>query len=180
MQEIDAAPAEPAATKGSKANGKAKAEKQASPKAVKKDEAKSASAKRKAMEDDEEDDDLIPVPLRTTRSTPKKRKIAEPPTKKQEPVKTPTKSAPKATAKATKKPDAKTEEDDPERKAILQSVETVALPDVEPPTGDTKFNYRAMAARPGPQNLGSKEIPVGAEDCLTVSFPCLRLLTDRV
>lgn len=41
------------------------------------------------------------------------------------------------------------------------------------PKGSTnlRFNFRAMAARPGPQAAGSKEIPVGNEDCLTVWLP---------
>jgi hypothetical protein len=160
---------------GTKTNGKSENSKPASPKTVKKEEPKPAPAKRKAKDDSSDDDDFKPAP-RATRSTPKKPKLVEASVKKEEPIKTPTKAAnkstqrtPKGTSKASSKQDAK-EEEDSQRKAILNSVETVALPDIEPPKGETKFNYRAMAARPGPQNPGSKEIPVGEEDCLTVPF----------
>lgn len=131
---------------------------------------KETPSKRKVVEvDSEDDDDFIPAPkiAQSSISTPKKPAPAKPPPIKKEPVKPPTKApataAPKA-AKTSKKPD---EAEDAARKAILDSIETVGLPDTEPPT-DGKFNFRAVAARPGPQALGSKEVPVGEEDCLTV------------
>lgn len=39
-----------------------------------------------------------------------------------------------------------------------------------PPGGSAnfRFDYRAMVSRAGPQAVGSKEIPVGNEECLTV------------
>jgi replication factor C subunit 1 len=132
---------------------------------------KETPSKRKVVEvDSEDDDDFIRAPkiAQSSRLTPKKPAPAKPPPIKKEPVKTPTKApakaAPKA-AKTSKKPDEEVE--DAARKAILDSIETVGLPDTEPPT-DGKFNFRAVAARPGPQALGSKEVPVGEEDCLTV------------
>jgi hypothetical protein len=102
---------------------------------------KSEPAKRKLeVTSDEEDDFVDPKPApKTTRSTPKKAKpevpqvTKEPTPAKKTPIKTPSKPV----SKATKKPDPKNAEEDPERKAILENIETVALPEAES-TGDTK------------------------------------------
>jgi len=142
MQEIEVPlPSKTAATNGSKSTGKAESAKTESPKQVKKEI--KPSVKRKAEEEVSEDEEFLPAP-KTTRSTPKKAKAAEQPGKGEEPAnKTPAKPASKPsqrTPKAAKKQDTKDVEDDAERKAILNSVETVALPDVEPPKGDTKYH----------------------------------------
>jgi len=137
-------------------------------------------AKRKGIEVESSDDEFLdPKPARqvdkSSRPTPKKGKAVETLPKK-EPAKTPTKTSTKSPAKSTttkqskKVVDKEDTDGDAERKAILDSVETVKLPDPAPST-DGKFNFRDVAARPGPQALGSKEIPVGAEECLTVSPP---------
>lgn len=121
-----------------------------------KQEPKSTPTKRKAykVESDDEDEflDPIPAPEPSTRSTPKKSKPAPTAVKKESPPpkKTPTKSAPtgtkaappKAAPKTTPKPVKKEQNEDSEgdlqRKAILEKVETVDLPDIVPPSGDTK------------------------------------------
>jgi len=153
-----------------------------------KDEPKITPTKRKAavVKSDDEDEflDPKPAPKTSTRTTPKKPKPAIATAKKESPApkKTPPKLAPaaklalpkappKTTPKAAKKEQNEDAEGDLQRKAILESVEKVDLPDIAAPSGDTKFNFRAMAARPGPQAAGSKEIPVGNEDCLTVNTP---------
>ena len=136
-------------TNGTKVNGKEPmAAKTASPKTVKKEDRKPAPApaKRKADEvSSGEDEFMEPKPVRKTdrssRSTPKKAKVAE--TVKEEPLakspaKPPVKTAPR-TPKAVKKQEANEEEEDTERKAILENVETVALPDVEPSKGESKY-----------------------------------------
>jgi len=147
-----------------------------------KEEQKTTPTKRKAEVVKSEDEaEFLPAPKTSSRLTPKKPKPATATVKRESPPpkKTPTKPAPaakpaplkaasKTTPKAAKKEQNEDTEGDLQRKAILESVETVGLPDITPPSGDTKFNFRAMAARSGPQAAGSKEIPVGNEDCLTV------------
>jgi hypothetical protein len=126
------------------------------PRAAEADKAKSIPVKRKAAvmdgESSEEDEFLDPksVPKPdTSKRTPKKATTSETPAgvKKETPVKAPTKpaakAAPKVAAKsipkATKKTESKIEEEDAERKAILESIETVDLPDTAPSTGDGKY-----------------------------------------
>lgn len=55
-----------------------------------------------------------------------------------------------------------------EIQAILDSIPTVRLPTPPPATGEPKkFNYMAMTSRSrDPAATGTKEIPVGAENCL--------------
>jgi len=123
----------------------------------KKKATKTTPTKRKADMISSEDELIDPKPSpkieKSTRSTPKKAKLSEPsPVKKEAatappapapPKKTPTKPAPKpaskSTAKPTKKGDVDDTEGDFERKAILESIETVDLPDVDPPS-DKKYN----------------------------------------
>lgn len=122
-------------------------------KAVKK-EATPTKRKVEAISSEDEFVDPKPAPKtdKSLRSTPKKAKPSEtmPPAKNVTPVtKTPPKPAPKAAAKVTPKSAPKPaprstkkagmdEKEDLERKAILESIETVDLPDIEP-AGDTKY-----------------------------------------
>jgi hypothetical protein len=120
---------------------------------VKKETPKRTPTKLKAevasSEDEFVDPKSVAKPDKSSRSTPKKAKPSEPtPTVKTEaplpktPAKASTKTAAKTAPKSApraKKSEVKEPEEDLERKAILQSVETVALPDVEPPAGDTKY-----------------------------------------
>ena len=114
--------------------------------------------KRKALVKDEEsseDDEFLdpksaPKPD-TSRRTPKKPKTSEPATIKAQ-TKPAVKAAPKTTAqtapKATKKTESKIEEEDAERKAILESVETVELPDTAPAAGDGKYTLHPRSYLP--------------------------------
>jgi len=156
---------------------------------VKKTAKTTTPTKRKGIEAESSDDeflDLKPAPQmdKPSRPTPKKAKPMENLPKK-ESAKTPTKASTKSVAKSTttkqsqKVMDKEDTEGDAERKAILDSIETVKLPDPAPAT-DAKFNFRDVAARPGPQALGSKEIPVGAEECLTVSSPHTAISSVRL
>jgi hypothetical protein len=121
--------------------------------AVLKENIKTAPAKRKVqvLSSGDEDDFVDPKPApKTTRSTPKK---APTDTIKNIPAtKTPTKAVAKSAPKSSVKTEPKTatkpapkpkkaeikDTEDPERKAILESIETVALPDTDPAT-DTKY-----------------------------------------
>jgi hypothetical protein len=147
MQEIENT--QPA-TKTS-ANGTKKENAKNTPtKALKKE---TTAIKQKAEVNSSEDEFVDPKPApkvdKSLRSTPKKAKPSETisPAKKVMPItKTPpkaaTKAAPKTTPKpaprSTKKADVHDTEGDLQRKAILESVETVDLPDTEP-AGDTKY-----------------------------------------
>ena len=114
--------------------------------------------KRKALVKDEEsseDDEFLdpksaPKPD-ISRRTPKKPKASEPATIKAQ-TKPAVKAAPKTTAqttpKATKKTESKIEEEDAERKAILESVETVELPDTAPAVGDGKYTLHPRLCLP--------------------------------
>jgi hypothetical protein len=107
-------------------------------------EVKSPPAKRKVeVESSDEDDFVDPKPApKVTRTTPKKEKPAPKEVKaevaavKKEALakKTPTKPTPKP----PKKQDPKIAEEDTERKAILENIETVALPSADLPS-DTKY-----------------------------------------
>jgi hypothetical protein len=110
--------------------------------------------KRKVEVVSSEDEFVDPKPAPKTdkplRSTPKKTKLSETkspakkvvtPVTKTSPKAAPKavpKAAPKSAAKSTKKAAVDDTEGDLERKAILESVETVDLPDTEP-AGDTKY-----------------------------------------
>jgi DNA-binding protein HU-beta len=121
--------------------------------AVKKENSKTTPKKRKVdmilSEDEFIDPKSAPQIDKSTRSTPKKSKLPElkstaekdvappPPTKTPTKTTATTKAAPKSAAKSTKKAHSKDEED-LARKTILESIETVDLPDTAP-TGDTKY-----------------------------------------
>ncbi|OLL24207.1 Replication factor C subunit 1 [Neolecta irregularis DAH-3] len=102
----------------------------------------------------------------TTKSNSRKRKATESPVidldneeKAVQPKSVAKKTSPKKSTSRVKKPRVSNEQhdDDPDSakiKAILDDI----------PTG---FNYRDFASRGGPAAQGSKEIPVGAENCLS-------------
>ena len=148
MQEIENT--QPA-TKTS-ANGTKKENAKNTPtKAVKKE---ATPRKRKVEVVSSEDEFVDPKPEpkkdKSLRSTPKKAKPSEitSPAKKvvtpvtKTPPKPAAKAAPKSTPKpaprSTKKADVDDIEGDLERKAILESIQTVELPDIEP-AGDSKY-----------------------------------------
>jgi hypothetical protein len=113
-----------------------------------KTEQKTTPAKRKVVDTSSDDDFVEPKPVskavKVSKPTSTKKESAEPvAVAKGAPAlkKTPTKAAKpptKATPKTTKKADSKESEEDLERKAVLESVETVDLPDAEPTTGEDK------------------------------------------
>ena len=171
-------------------NGKKKENKGSTPtkKTTGKTESVKIPSKRKAEASSDEDEFKPALKIeKTPKSTPKKpkpstsastaKKEAAPP--KPTSPKPAAKATSKTTPKASKKKESTETEEDLERKAILESVETVVLPDAAPSAGGKyvisclylpRFDYRAMVSRPGPQAPGSKEIPVGNEECLTVLF----------
>lgn len=109
--------------------------------------------KVEAVSSEDEFVDPKPVPKidKSTRSTPKKAKLSEPsPAKKdvappkKTPTKTTSKTAPKAAAKSTKKIDTNDSDGDLQRKAILESIETVDLPDAAP-ASDKKYAARRLS-----------------------------------
>ncbi|KAI9751600.1 MAG: Mitochondrial dicarboxylate transporter [Chaenotheca gracillima] len=113
-----------------------------------------AGQKRKSTalkdEDDDSEDDFEPPP-------PEAKKRA----KVQSPAKKPT---PKKAAQLKKAP----VEDSKELKDIFDSIPTVRPPTPPQQSGESrKFNYQNQAQRAAPPPAaGSKEIPVGAENCL--------------
>lgn len=147
MQEIESS--QP--TKAPTTNGSHKDKPKSSPTktvtAAKKDAVKKTSTKRKVDVVSSEDEFLDPKPvpkdLKPVRVTPKKSKSSESTlTAKKDEIaptkKTPTNVAPKPAPKTTKKSEPDEAEDDLGRKAILDSIETVALPDTEP-ADETKY-----------------------------------------
>ena len=77
--------------------------------------------------------------------------------------------ASKSSPKKPRKPkDAEAVNEDPVLQKILDDIPTVRAPSPPPQDAGRKFNYAANAARSQPApNAGSKEIPEGAENCLT-------------
>ncbi|KAJ5973051.1 DNA polymerase III clamp loader complex gamma/delta/delta subunit C-terminal [Penicillium vulpinum] len=110
-----------------------------------------AGRKRKseALLDEDEDDDYQEPKKETKKATPKAKVAASPASKK-----------PKASPKKKK-------EDKPESKElqdIFDSIPTVEAP--EPPKGEAKkFKFGAQQSR-DPAMTGTKEMPVGEENCL--------------
>ncbi|MCJ1381774.1 hypothetical protein MMC17_004885 [Xylographa soralifera] len=105
----------------------------------------SQGRKRKSIElsDDEDEGDSRPAPKKpgSARATPAKR------------VKTPSKK--------------EETEDSKEIKDILDSIPTIRPPTPPPRDGDKKFDFKGHASRAQPAPAaGSKEIPVGADNCL--------------
>lgn len=152
MQEIEApVKAEPKPIDGTKHKNGQSNDVVPTAAATTKIEPKTTPAERK-VEDDSSDDDFVdPKPAKsvtTSRQTPtKKEPIPSIPPKKEPPApkKTPTKAPPKPTtkpaSKTAKKADSIEPEEDLKRKAVLESIEKVELPDIEPSTGeDKKYN----------------------------------------
>jgi hypothetical protein len=159
MQELENShPTQPTSTNGTKKENVKAIPTKASP--LKKKEATKTTPKKWKAEVISSEDELVdpkPAPKieKSTRSTPKKAKPSEPSPAQKEaaaaatppppppPKKTPTKPAPKpapkSATKSTKKGDVDEIEGDLERKAILESIETVDLPDVDPPS-DKKYS----------------------------------------
>lgn len=151
MQEIENShPRQQTSTNGTKKENVKATPTKASP-SKKKEVTKTTPTKRKAEVTSSEDEllDSKPAPKieKSTRSTPKRAKPSEPsPVKKEAtpppPKKTPTKQAPKpapkSASKPTKKGDVDDTEGDLERKTILESIETIDLPDVAPQS-DKKY-----------------------------------------
>ncbi|RPB04537.1 DNA replication factor C, large subunit [Choiromyces venosus 120613-1] len=134
------------------------------------------------VDDEEEEEDVKPKRRSTATPTTRKRKTAQSYNQYEdddddddeiEQVK-PTAKASKPTVKkakaAPKRPKEMPQESESVRK-ILDSVPTVRPPSPPPPTDGEpkKFNYRNFMQRQntGPTAPGSKEIPVGEENCLT-------------
>ncbi|KAJ5375758.1 ATPase AAA-type core [Penicillium concentricum] len=106
--------------------------------------------KSEALIDENEDDDYQELKKETKKAAPKAKAAASPAVKKQ-------KAAPK-NAKKEDKPESKELQD------IFDSIPTIEAP--EPPQGEAKkFKFGAQQSR-DPAMAGSKEIPVGEENCL--------------
>jgi hypothetical protein len=149
MQEIEApVKAEPKPINGTKHENGRSNDVVPTAAAIAKIEPKTTPAKRKVVDDSSDDDFVEPKPAKsvtTSRQTPtKKEPIASIPSKKEPPApkKTPTKTPPKPTtkpaSKTAKKADSIEPEEDLKRKAVLESIEKVELPDIEPSTGEDK------------------------------------------